>query len=385
MSADVYRLKCDSVTFNETESYSGRFKFTTTVNCIFNRVFDDSQVRSKEWRVVVETVDGIQYMCNPEFNASYTSDFAINDEETIYQLIFSCQSNIPARIMATKLIASDSDDIAEDICSYSAAGINRLWLQGTGDWNEISFLTCEYSRVFNGDYFDVSIIFTVPIEDNDWHYDLINFPDNLWNAKLLTGSLDQVREDRLFPQYVIQTSEDYGTPNMITISLTGRVGSTLLGNSSGSDIYRWTQTSEFICDGFDKYVKEVKQYNNGTEWVNTDEYRKGLLVEQNSEYCGYYPGAIYRWIQLDITVDYECVGTNKHYKEKLQMSLDDGITWQDVGREQAGQLYQPNSKDCGYNLEEWKPVDGEYICEEYTDIVDWVKIDEYYCTPVDLS
>jgi len=239
--------------------------------------------------------------------------------------------------------------------------------------------------VFNGDYFDVSIIFTVPIEDNDWHYDLINFPDNLWNAKLLTGSLDQVREDRLFPQYVIQTSEDYGTPNMITITLTGRVGSTLLGNSSGSDIYRWAQTSEFICDGFDKYVKEVKQYNNGTGWVNTDEYRKGLLVEQNSEYCGYYPGAIYRWIQLDITVDYECVGTNKHYKEQLQMSLDDGVSWQNIDRFQAGQLYQPNSKDCGYNLEEWKPVDGEYICEEYTDIVDWVKIDEYYCTPVDLS
>ena len=66
------------------------------------------------------------------------------------------------------------------------------------------------------------------------------------------------------------------------------------------------------------------------------------------------------------------------------MSLDDGQTWQDIERTQAGQLYQANSADCGYYVDEWKPVDGEYICEEYEDIVEWVKIDEYYCEPVDL-
>ena len=66
------------------------------------------------------------------------------------------------------------------------------------------------------------------------------------------------------------------------------------------------------------------------------------------------------------------------------MSLDDGQTWQDIERTQAGQLYQANSVDCGYHVDDWVPVDGEYICEEYEDIVKWVKIDEYYCEPVDL-
>ena len=376
-SAKVFRLKCDSVTFNETESYAGRFKFTTTVNCIYNRVHNDDILRQNRYKVVVETWDGIQYLVSPEFDATYTSDFAINDEEIIYQSTFTTESNIPARIVLTKLIPNNSEEVE---CKYNISGINKLWVGG----NIVDFLTCSYSRVFNGEYFDVSITYTIPVEDNNYHYDLINFTDNMYDVRLQTGNGDDIFETRLFPQYTIQTSEDFSTSNLITIILNGRVGSTLLGNSSSSGRYRWAQTSEYICDGFDKYIKEIKQYYNGTTWEDTGEIRKGLLIEPLSEDCGYYPGAIYRWNQLPITEDFECVGTNKHFKEKLQMSLDDGQTWQDIERTQAGQLYQANSADCGYHVDEWKPVDGEYICEEYEDIVEWVKIDEYYCEPVDL-
>ena len=58
-SAKVFRLKCDSVTFNETESYAGRFKFTTAVKCIYNSVQNGDILRYNRYRVVVETWDGI--------------------------------------------------------------------------------------------------------------------------------------------------------------------------------------------------------------------------------------------------------------------------------------------------------------------------------------
>ncbi len=93
-SAKVFRLKCDSVTFNETESYAGRFKFTTTVNCIYNRVHNDDILRQNRYKVVVETWDGIQYLVSPEFDATYTSDFAINDEEII-SLVFILRIESP--------------------------------------------------------------------------------------------------------------------------------------------------------------------------------------------------------------------------------------------------------------------------------------------------
>ena len=53
-SGQVSRLDANLITLNETESYSGRFKFTTTVNCKLNRVFDDSFVKSNQFKIIVE-------------------------------------------------------------------------------------------------------------------------------------------------------------------------------------------------------------------------------------------------------------------------------------------------------------------------------------------
>ena len=44
-SGEVYKLDANLVTFNETESYADRFKFTTTVTATLNRIFNDSRIR----------------------------------------------------------------------------------------------------------------------------------------------------------------------------------------------------------------------------------------------------------------------------------------------------------------------------------------------------
>ena len=55
-------------------------------------------------------------------------------------------------------------------------------------------------------------------------------------------------------------------------------------------LIRWAVVpGDYICDGKDKYVKEIEQYtiDNGTSWMNVypATYRKGSLIERNSNVC----------------------------------------------------------------------------------------------------
>lgn len=380
LRANVSKLDCDLVTFNETESYSGRFKFTTTVTATINKVFDDTEIRSNDYKVVVETEEGLQYIVSPEFDAFYTSDFQINDEEVVYQLIFTTQSNIPARILSNPLNTNTILNPAS--CEYIYPGVNKLYIWNESNQEEeISFLTCQYSKTFNGSYYNISIVFTIPVIDTNWYYELINFPDNNWNVRLKTCSNDTIIEYRLFPQYTIQTSEELSTLNTNTITLSGRVWAGIDNLALEGDFYCYIPTDEFICDGFDKYVKLIQLKNENNQWVETGVVRKGALLEENSEDCGYKDDGIYEWEQTDIDEDYACIGTDKYYVLKLKVSTDGGITWEYTGSTQIGDLYQKDSPDCGFEGEDWRLVDG-YICEPYEPEITWVDVDGYICDPV---
>lgn len=382
LRANVSKLDCDLVTFNETESYSGRFKFTTTVNVTINKVFDDTEIRSNDYKVVVETEEGLQYIVSPEFDAFYTSNFQINDEEIIYQLIFTTQSNIPARILSNPLDTNNVTILNPDNCEYTYPGVNKLYIWNENNQEEeISFLTCQYSKTFNGSYYDISVVFTLPVIDTNWYYELINFPDNLWNVRLETCNDDSIVESRLFPQYTIQTSEELNILNTNTITLSGRVWAGIDNLALEGDFYCYVPTDEFICDGFDKYVKLIQLKNEDNQWIETGVVRKGALLEENSEDCGYKDNGIYEWEQVGIDEDYACIGNDKYYVLRLKVSTDGGVTWEYTGSTQIGDLYQKDSPDCGFEGEDWRLVDG-YICEPYEPEVTWVDVDGYICDPV---
>lgn len=370
----VYKLYADLVTFTEQESYSDRFKFTTTVTATLNRVFNDSVLRQNNFKIVVEDYNGQQYIVSPEFDAYYTGEFTINQDTISYVLTFSTQSNIPTRILQSTI--KSTNQIEEPKCEYNGLGIMKLFV-GNSTWKEVNFSTAEYVKTFNGSYDQIQLTFTYPIEDNDWHYQLISFPENRWNIKIKTGN-DEITETSLFPQYTRQFTE---TTGLFQITMTGIAGSNLKGTSSQQPQYRWVPTNEYICDGFTKYVKESKEEFINNEWVSVGEYRKGSLIEANSEDCGYSIQTLFRWVTVDITEAYECVDFDKHYQQKQQRSDDSGKTWVDTGVTRAGDIVQVDSPDCGYVLTEWKEVEGEYICEEYDPSVTWVLLsDEFYCS-----
>lgn len=98
------------------------------------------------------------------------------------------------------------------------------------------------------------------------------------------------------------------------------------------------------CNGYTKMFDTFNQvsYDGGITWENTG-VSGSTVIEYNSPDCGY---PIYRWVDTD---DYVCVGYDKHKKMKEQVSTDNGTTWSDTGAEDAGDLIKSNSVDCGYN------------------------------------
>ena len=77
-----------------------------------------------------------------------------------------------------------------------------------------------------------------------------------------------------------------------------------------------------------KYLKEqeIVSYNGGVDWqdVMPAQYRKGQLIEHDSEDCGELD-TIYRWRKL--TGVYLCVDDVKYEKLILDESYDGGLSW----------------------------------------------------------
>lgn len=94
--------------------------------------------------------------------------------------------------------------------------------------------------------------------------------------------------------------------------------------------YEW-RIEGTMCDGFNKYNKERKYISNdGNRWFQTDTYRIGSLIESNSADCGYVPRIEYEY-QWVITTQTICVGYNKYYLYKKQRRIkNSGSAWEDI-------------------------------------------------------
>lgn len=130
----------------------------------------------------------------------------------------------------------------------------------------------------------------------------------------------------------------------------------------------------YICEGTDKYqaVHVYESDDDGETW-NDMGIQAGLLIEANSEDCGYIPPVITRWVT--VPNDYQCVGYDKYNKEKEQESTDGGQTWTDTGNTRAGStLIEANSEDCGY-VPPTPPISSEYLTFESLENNNYIKWD----------
>lgn len=96
----------------------------------------------------------------------------------------------------------------------------------------------------------------------------------------------------------------------------------------------------------------ISQYNSAKEGEELVKPSVSLVIDKAVVIYDDDISPIYRWINLDPSEDYICDMEQhiKYYKQKKQVSLDNGVTWNDVvpAEYRRGDKYEEKSTDCGY-------------------------------------
>lgn len=120
--------------------------------------------------------------------------------------------------------------------------------------------------------------------------------------------------------------------------------STDCGYVTGDTYEKWTEDG-YICDAYSKY-KRLRRYisEDNAQWVETNTYKRGDLIEDKSFDCGFIPAEIYFDWRYEGTM---CDGFNKYNKDRKYIS-DNGNRWYATNIYRQGSLIESNSTDCGY-------------------------------------
>lgn len=120
--------------------------------------------------------------------------------------------------------------------------------------------------------------------------------------------------------------------------------STDCGYVTGDTYEKWTEDG-YMCDAYSKY-KRLRRYisEDNVQWVETNTYKRGDLIEDKSFDCGYIPTEVYYEWRIEGTM---CDGFNKYNKDRKYIS-NDGNRWYTTNIYRQGSLIESNSTDCGY-------------------------------------
>lgn len=121
----------------------------------------------------------------------------------------------------------------------------------------------------------------------------------------------------------------------------------------------WRDTTEYICDSGNSYVRQQRYTGVTSTSINTptSEYRKGSLIQSGDTRC---QTVITRWVDAS---DYICQDGDKWSYQKEQTSIDDGATWVDTGATRLKELIEEGSTDCQETITyEWR-ITSLWACE----------------------
>ena len=189
--------------------------------------------------------------------------------------------------------------------------------------------------------------------------------------------------------------EHYGDPQSAwTETDIYRMGTTVLesdsvdcgyGSGSGYTYQQW-RPNGYECMSGSKYSKERKYVSNDTvNWVATDIYKIGILVEQFSEECGWTPNYEYRWVLVD---EYQCGSGDSQYnlyqmysQERRPIGSLSELEWEPVVPTVLS--YDANGTEDPVMIESGSSECGSYV-PPYEPIYRWVELPntnvDYYCS-----
>ena len=257
VNGSVNKLKCANVQLTSEESMDGRFKFN---NKVIIKLFENqtsglieilNNLIKNNYKVVVEDLEGTQFICNVEFPSFVTYDynFASNTiSPNTATVTFASDSNFPTLEIENKIV--NSNPMGDYGCAYNTGAIKTLKLcdikntyivrgestfegvYATGAYEDspyktINFLknSFNFTENYNGSQYTHTLTFSIPLSDykSYWQYNLIEFTQNKYVALFDTVNGTTIASgynNGYFPSYTITTSDSIGTLNTITITLT---------------------------------------------------------------------------------------------------------------------------------------------------------------------
>ena len=122
---------------------------------------------------------------------------------------------------------------------------------------------------------------------------------------------------------------------------------------------RWVNTSDYICDSGNSYVKQVRYTGTTATDINTmtSEYKKGDLIQSGDTRCS---STQTRWV---FNGNYYCVDGDKYKVEEEEVSIDGGITWTPTGATRLGELVEESSSFCEQTIQYKWVLTDKWQCE----------------------
>lgn len=299
ISQEPIYLHCFNISLEDGETLDERYEFSHTVKFSVNGYanFNDFQGR---YYIIVKTVNNEFWLVNPLFPCKVTYQYTLGQNESHTDFTLSTISNHPtlrcwgmeqARPYECKDYARNGiDRIFLNEKKYSNFKDNVIFYTNDG-FKEIKYN--KNSPTFTEDYDGENVAHTLKFNINfgdyksgttlvsktSWHYNLLEFVDNLYAAVISTKANEFVLCGFGFglqPSYSVSSSDGYD-PDFIEITLTD-LHSTghLITFQSGGTISGLTETTfqytsdydawECVSDGYAKYLlqKEVDTFQNPT-------------------------------------------------------------------------------------------------------------------------
>lgn len=131
--------------------------------------------------------------------------------------------------------------------------------------------------------------------------------------------------------------EEYSQGELIDETVYDELSECNEGNANPDEqidgyLYQWvTAEGEYVCDGTDKYTKEIQKVSTdgGISWQNTGKERQGILTEADSSDCEDAPEPAREYLTFEVveagTVTIK-KSSSSNYRA-LSYSTDDGSTW----------------------------------------------------------
>ena len=292
ISETPIKLECYGLTLSEEESLDERYKFIHTLKFSVNGYANKDDFQGRYY-VIVRDYEGTWWLVNPLFPCKVAYTYTLGYQQNHTEFNIGTASNHPV------LKLNGMSDTSSYQCNeYWLSGIDKLWLNekkysvhsgSSIKYTNDGFKEVEYNKSsavftesFDGENTSHQIDFDVLFSDykSSWHYNLLEFKDNLYAAIIKTTDGKYVLCGFSFglqPGYTVSADDTVTTGNKIQITLqdahdTGDAIE-MFDNISPIPVSSttWEYTSEHdgyecVGDGVAKYLlqKEIDALGNET-------------------------------------------------------------------------------------------------------------------------